>query len=398
MKQELTPFLLSKLIYKSISKSISESDQAILEIWLSDKENKKRYLEIVKSENILNKISIYNKLDKEASYQKVQERILLAKKKTGKIRIFRITRYAAVFVGIIGLALFYKNSTLFQDSQLLKIDKNAITLQLENGNIKIITENGSEKIVGENGKIVGIQSGNKLEYKNTVAIEKLTYNELTIPYGKRFEIVLSDGTKVFLNSGSSIKYPVKFIEGKNREVFLKGEAFFDVTKDRKHPFIVNANEIDITVLGTQFNVSYYPEDIEINTVLVEGSVALQKENSVVAPILLKPGYKASWNTAKKEMLVEKVDTAVYTAWKTGILYFKNIQFEVMKRKLERQFNVEIENRFKFLDAQVYTASFNNNEKLEDILNYLKEDTPFNYKIEENKVIIIATTKTQTQMK
>ena len=108
--------------------------------------------------------------------------------------------------------------------------------------------------------MVGNQNGNKIVYDTETTLEKLVYNTIKIPYGKRFELQLSDGTIVHLNSGTTLKYPVKFIASGNRQVFLDGEAFFDVAKDKTHPFVVNADNLNVRVLGTHFNVSNYPED------------------------------------------------------------------------------------------------------------------------------------------
>src|SRR5690606_36367432 len=108
--------------------------------------------------------------------------------------------------------------------------------------------------------------------------DKLAYNTLKIPFGKKFRLQLSDGTMVHINSGSTLKYPIKFIAGENRQVYLDGEAFFDVAKDKKHPFIVNADNLNVRVLGTHFNVSNYPEDAVTDVVLVEGSVGMYRSN------------------------------------------------------------------------------------------------------------------------
>ena len=137
-------------------------------------------------------------------------------------------------------------------------DTESITIQLEDGNTQIINENRTSQLIDKNGNVLGQQSGNQLVYNSDVKNDVLVYNTLTVPYGKQFELQLSDGTNVHLNAGTSLKYPVKFVKGKNREVFLNGEAFFNVAKEVNHPFIVNANEIDVRVLGTQFNISSYP--------------------------------------------------------------------------------------------------------------------------------------------
>src|SRR5690606_20172851 len=151
----------------------------------------------------------------------------------------------------------------------------SITITLDNGTIETLGIDENKVVRDADGNIIGTHNKSKLTYTGVSKGEELVYNTLNIPYGKQFDVVLSDGTHVFLNSGTSLRYPVTFIKGKDRTVFLSGEAYFEVAKDEGHPFVVDANEIQIEVLGTKFNVSRYPEDSNINTVLVEGSIELQ---------------------------------------------------------------------------------------------------------------------------
>ena len=267
-----------------------------------------------------------------------------------------------------------------------------ITLQLDNGTIETISENGERKITTTNGNLVASQQGNTLQYTAAEDQNKLVYNTLNIPFGRQFDLVLSDGTKVKLNSGSSIKYPVRFLKGQDRKVFLKGEAYFDVTTDKAHPFIVNADEMNIRVLGTQFNLSFYPEDEDISTVLVEGAVVLYKEGADIntnTSSQLVPGQMAEWNKINNTMTVKEVDTNIYTAWKDGYLLFKASSFYSIRSKLERHFNITIEDRSGRLANQIYTATFRN-ETIEEILEAFKEDTHFEYIQQGSKIIILDT--------
>ncbi|RTE55407.1 DUF4974 domain-containing protein [Arenibacter aquaticus] len=339
-------------------------------------------------------------LDSKVLFQKILNKIEplenLQKAKKKKILAPKVywTGIAACFLIIAGIFTFYKKNTVPQPGLTNPIeqhlDANAITLQLDNGNIETISESGERKITSPTGGLLASQQGNTLEYKGNKAQEKLVYNTLNIPFGKQFELLLSDGTQVTLNSGSSLRYPVNFIAGKDRKVYLKGEAFFDVAKDASHPFIVNADQINIRVLGTQFNLSFYPEDEDISTVLVEGSVALYKEGADMkknTTTQLVPGQQAAFNKSKNEMSVNQVDTHNHTAWKDGYLLFKASPFYRIRSKLERHFNISIEDKTQLLHNQVYTATFRN-ETIEEILEAFKEDTPFQYKREGSKITIL----------
>ncbi len=299
-------------------------------------------------------------------------------------------KYAAILVLLVGIGYFFAKQE--SNSDLPVVDRNAITLEIGNGNIQIITEDGERTIVDKKGNPVGVQKGNVLNYSNVSNGPnslKPVFNELTIPYGKTFKLVLSDGTSIHLNAGSSIKYPVKFVEGAQREVFIKGEAFFDVVKNVDQPFVVNANELNVRVLGTKFNVSSYPEDQNINTVLVEGSVALHDEGdayNALTAFLLEPGHKGEWNPDTKETTVEKVDTNEYTGWVEGKLIFRNAPFKIIRKRLERHYNISIVNNNKILEERTYNAVFDI-ESIEQVLRTLNEIYSIEYTIDKNEVII-----------
>ena len=384
--------------------TISKNQYTKLCNWLEEApENKEIFSEYLRLYKKSKQIGFAQSVDMEEAWSKVLKKInqpidlsSISEKTNLKTRylkpVLNSLKYAAVFVVLIGVAYFFsiQNDTIdVQDGQLI-ISNEDITLELENGNIKVINSDVEEKIIDKSGKVVGTQRDNILAYDTESDVEKLIYNKLSVPYGKKFQIVLSDGTKVYLNAGTSLKYPVNFLKGKNRQVYLlSGEAYFDVTKDTKHPFIVNTHEMCIRVLGTEFNVSSYPEDLTISTVLVEGLVNLVGKDTVFnadEALLLKPGYMANWNKSNKEISINKVDTSLYTSWKNGKLIFKNIQFKNIIKKLERHYNVSIINNNKELDQQYYYATFDK-ENIEQVLNSFNKSYEIKYTIENNKIII-----------
>ena len=216
-------------------------------------------------------LAFVESIDEEQNWEEFKERIHI-KKQPIVINWKTLLQYAAVFVALLGIVAVFQ----FQNKKETKVEipSDAIQLVLENGDIEVLSPNGDKQIIKKNGEVVASQKENEISYRSDKSMDKLVYNEIKIPYGKTFHIALSDGTTVYMNAGSSLKFPVQFIKGHNREVTLEGEAFFEVTKDKKHPFVVKTRGVDVRVLGTKFNVSSYKEDAEINTVLVEGSVSL----------------------------------------------------------------------------------------------------------------------------
>ena len=337
MISKKTQHILTK--YVNNQASISELEE--LEEWLESDTNEKYFIEYVKV-NYLIDINL-KKFNTSNSETKLLD-FISKEKKIHKLRkIKRFYKYAASIAILISVVYFY-NQNETSKIQLDTIPSESITLKMDDGKIKIIDDKGSFKIKDKKGTILGRQNGSAIVYNNKNKTEKLVYNTLTVPYGKRFALKLSDGTKVNLNAGTSLRYPVKFIEGQNRQVFIeKGEAYFNVTKDAKHPFIVSNDKVNVRVLGTQFNISSYPEDSNVSTVLVEGSVSLynigDKYESKKATIL-KPGYKADWNKNNKSINIEKADIEIHTAWINGRIILKHMKFDAIIKKLERHYNEE----------------------------------------------------------
>lgn len=297
---------------------------------------------------------------------------------------------AASILVLIGIGFFYKQNLVDKPvEQKFDFKSSDIVLQLENGETQIISEQNSSQVKDAKGNIVGNQNGDKLVYENSSNPEKLVYNTIKIPYGKKFRLQLSDGTLVHLNSGTTLKYPVKFITGENRQVFLDGEAFFDVAKDKNHPFIVNADELNVRVLGTHFNVSNYPEDAATDVVLVEGSVGMYESHTefdAAKNTILKPGFKGSFNKGNAKISTKAVITDIYTSWIDGGLTFRNMTFKNIITKLERRYNVTIINKNEKLANEKFNASFKE-ESIENVMSYFNDIHGIQYTIKNNQILI-----------
>ncbi|WP_276165973.1 FecR family protein [Zobellia alginiliquefaciens] len=294
-------------------------------------------------------------------------------------------KVAAVFVGLMAttLAVFY---TSFGASASIE-NHSQITLELEDGTVKVLKEGSMKILTDASGKTVGEQNQNTLYYAHSDSISHtLKYNQLTVPYGKKFQVELSDGSHVFLNSGSKLKYPVNFVSGMPRNVYLDGEAYFSVEKDSERPFTVITDDMDTRVLGTEFNVSSYKNENNTSTVLVEGSVVVFKttNNETREPVQLVPGERAIF--ADDKIGVDVVNINKYIAWKDNKLLFVNDPFNLILKELERNFNVEIDNQYKALGSKEFTGTFDD-ESLEQILTICSEHTPFKFSIEKNKIVI-----------
>ncbi len=331
--------------------------------------------------------------DTEKSKQLLLDRIKKDKGRNVRFNLQRFMRYAAIV--ILSMTLGYLvNEELSKQANGVQLTskENFVTLELEDGNIKVISEDGSSQVMDSEGNVIGSQIGGQLQYAKSThtSSEKEEYNTLHVPYGKHFELKLSDGTIAYLNSGSSLKYPVKFIEGKERRVYLTGEAFLEVAKDTKNPFIVNATDLSIKVFGTKFNVSAYPEDEIKEVVLVEGSVGMYPGTELLDAkdgTVLSPGTKGSYDNAQGNITTQPVVTSIYTSWVKGVLVFRNTTFENILKKLERHYDVEIINRNSKLTSATFNASFGE-MPIYKILDYFKGEYGIDYKIINDNQIIV----------
>lgn len=292
---------------------------------------------------------------------------------------------AACAIGISVFTVFFnKNSS---DSEIVSPNnQNEIVLELEDGT-KTILRPSSNNTVTHNGKVVGVQNGQRIEYGKTdsAATAELIYNTLYVPFGKKFTLELSDGTVVNLNSGSRLKYPIQFSSDTVRQVFLEGEAYFNVTKNLEQSFVVNTDNLKTSVYGTQFNVtSYSSNDIDL-VVLVEGKIGVSLNEH--KEILLIPNELASVHKENGVLSKSKVDIKKYVAWRDGVLWFDSEPFDNIIRTLERHYNVIIHNKLQNLNAIRFTGTFENNESITEILDVFADYKSFKFKKENNVITI-----------
>lgn len=369
-----------------VLREIEEEGRAdVSKIELLSYEEQELIWELQENNRVKEALLYLESIDADKEWEVFKEKIN-TKKRPVIINWKTIFQYAAVLVTLLSIAFVFKYKTTPEAKVVIPDD--AIQLVLENGDVQVLSSNGEQQIIKKDGRVVVSHEENKISYKSEKSMSKLVYNEIKIPYGKTFTVTLSDGTVVSMNAGSSLKYPVQFIKGHNREVVLEGEAFFDVTKDKAHPFIVKTRGVDVKVLGTKFNVSSYKEDAEINTVLVEGSVSLSSITKPNDKIMLVPGEKGTWNNQKNVIGVEKVNTRIYTEWLTGELVFRKATFRDIIIRLERTYNVTIANNKKELLDKKFNASFNKNiESIETVLDAMSKIQNFSY-VKEGKQITI----------
>lgn len=211
--------------------------------------------------------------------------------------------------------------------------------------------------------------------------KEIRYSEIAVPCGQMSQITLSDGTKIWLNSGTTLRYPEQF--GENcRSVSINGEAYFEVAKIPSKPFTVNTSDIKVEVLGTLFNLSAYKEDAATSVTLVEGKVAVQNSDGK-AIALLSPGQMATKNKKETNLNIQNVKTGFYSAWIEGKIFFDDEPLDQIAVKLERWFNVEIAFSNENLKSLRFTGTILKNKPVDQIMQALELLSPIRFKHQVN---------------
>lgn len=209
------------------------------------------------------------------------------------------------------------------------------------------------------------------------------FNSIITPLGKHYSIVLSDGSKIWLNAGSELKFPAAF-NGNERRVQISGEAYFEVAKDKQKPFVVQTSRAEVTVLGTHFNISSYPDDDFTATTLLEGSVRMSREGSAVT---LKPGSEGLTSEISPQISVEPANLQKAVSWKEGLFVFENESLPAIMKQLSRWYDVEIEFKGNVRNKE-FGGSISRFKEINEILEMMHLAGGINYKIEGRRVIIM----------
>lgn len=308
-----------------------------------------------------------------------------------KKTIFKYAVAASILILISFTFLFENNEdidVILNDVELVKTNiepgTDKATLTLEDGS-QIALEKG-ETFVSKN-----ISSSDKeiIYEKGESKTKEIKYNYLTIPRGGQFSIKLSDGTQVWLNSESELKYPVSFIKGETRQVELVyGEAYFDVSPSKDHngsKFIVFSNEQEVEVLGTEFNIKAYKDEKNIYTTLVEGKVAV---NTGSTSQNLIPGQQLKFDIKNKASIIKKVDVFNETSWKNGVFSFEDKSLKEMMVVLSRWYDVKVVFKNKEIENEEFIGILRKNQTIQEILISIKNlGVIKNFEIYDKKLIL-----------
>lgn len=378
---------IDQLIIKFLTNSATSQELDTLNQWISLPENQSYFYGFVETHFAIS--SKMNKPDTEKVKIEFLARIRKEKRREKLKSCYQVLKYAAIVMIVFGGA-FWMYTKQDLSPQTTTVDykeplKNQVTLQLGNGSVIGIAPN--KVIKTRSGSILAQSDDTKLNYPINKGEPSLFYNKLMVPYGKKYNVLLADGSLVRLNSGSSLMYPVDFLKDAPRKVYLQGEAFFQVAHHDDQPFYVGTSGVEVKVYGTDFNVKSYSEEPTIEVVLVEGSVSLNTGHQQ-QEFWLTPSEMGTVDKIEKKTSKRAVDTELYTSWLDGNIVFRNETFKNIILDLERSYNVLIINNNQALSQTHFNATIETEkETIHQVLKYFSKIYPMEYSVEGTKIII-----------
>jgi hypothetical protein len=352
---------------------------------LFSEEDKQYILHKLTDENeIKERLKLTNQINKQDDWNKIRGNVNVPVK---RLPIWRYAA-AAVIIGVLASTFIFKDEIFNSQPTVpaivdtIEAGTNKATLTLENGQEVPLIKGTSYQTQNASS------NGEAIIYTNNTS-RQLVYNYLTIPRGGQFQLTLSDGTKVWLNSETQLKYPVSFTDGESRQVELVyGEAYFDVSPSSDHQgadFKVYHHNQEVQVLGTEFNIKAYKDETNIYTTLVEGKVAVKYEGKSQN---LKPNQQSNYNVLNNALSVVEVDVYNETSWREGVFSFDGKSLKEIMTVLSRWYDVDVQFNNTAIQSEEFVGVLGKNQNLDSILSNIKNFGVIkDYQISNRKVIL-----------
>ncbi|MEL1241204.1 FecR family protein [Flavobacterium flavipallidum] len=370
-----------KLIVKKINNTLTQEEEVVFSQWYHQSDDNKVYFEKVKNNYYANLNP--DNIDLDTAWYAIKSNI----KPQRRIKYYYAV--AASVVILFGLGYFFSTN----DSLNQNVNQNTIVESTSKSNEVILTLADGSKVVlnNQNNGVVANQENvtitkdkdGQIIYNDSKQVHngKPSFNTLNIPNGQTFQVTLPDGTNVWLNAGSSLKYPTYF-EGNNRTVVLTGEAYFEVAHNLKMPFKVFSNGQEVEVLGTHFNIRAYANEPFLKTTLLEGRIKISEGNNKA---IVKPGEQIVVSLGKHHMYSKQVNVESAIAWKNRLFYFENARYDEIMREIERWYDVEVIYKNKMSNER-FEGAIQKDLPLNQVLKML-ESEDVHFKIQGKEVIV-----------
>ncbi|MGO4289281.1 FecR family protein [Chitinophaga sp. RAB17] len=361
----------SRLIVKYWDNTLSEEESVELEAWIAVTEgNRLLFEELSKEEVLKEEMQAMGKYHPQQAWDRIEGEVMVKR----MVPWGRVAAAMALIILAIGAKWWYTNSMEPLRPVIAKTQqmKGRPVLIMGNGETVVLSGTKDTLLTEQSGAKIR-QQGNKLEYKDGSG--PLVYNTLQIPRGMDYSLTLSDGTQVWLNAESSLRFPVHFTEN-NRRVYLTGEAYFAVAPNAAKPFSVTAGQVEVAVLGTEFNIMAYENEPAVQTALVSGSI---KVNTTI----LQPGWVGV--TSNGNTTTQQMDITALTGWKRGMFVFRNDDISTVLHQLERWYDVTAVYPKGKAGSQHFTGAMKRYNNIEQVLELLNQTGGANFKLSGRQI-------------
>lgn len=395
MEKNERDFYVAELIGKLLNGDISPEEHLWLKEWVDENaENRVQFEKLTDADFLEKKLTFWDNIDKDKAWDELLRK--LPESESEPSRRFNYTsllKYAAIVILTLSVfvLLYRRNENRVKGNDKPQI---AQTIRIKPGsnNAILILGNG-QKVALKNRVPVSINEddgtavSNKdeiLAYKHTGKVsagQEVIYNTIVVPRGGEYQLVLADGSKIWMNSASSLRYPTSF-SGTERKVYLTGEAYFEVAKNAKMPFIVETNKADVQVLGTHFNVKAYDDEELTKTTLLEGAVKVQSSAGIN---VIKPGQQAIINSTGQQKITSEINVDEEVAWKNGLFMFTKADIKDVLQQVSRWYDIDVVYEGKVPDLQ-FSGQLSRKVDFSGFTNILKY-AGLNFTIKGKTVIV-----------
>jgi len=382
-------FKLSLVIARVISGEATGLESKAVKEWLEASDVNKQLFEQLQDERQLaRKVDIYRSIDKQAAFKEFLEEKKRIERVRERKRVVKMLKYVAVFILplLVGSVYVWNRAFTLEEkvslTEVITCGEMKAVLRLSDGNA---IELSKENIVlsEQNGTMISTKEHGGIVYRNNAGERgtALIYNTLEVPSNGEFFMQLADGSKVWLGACSKLRYPVAF-NGDTREIYLEGEAFFDVAKNPDKPFVVKTKDFSVKALGTSFNVMNYSDETFSHATLKTGKVEVTTQEQ---KLVLEPGEQVYYEEQRAS--VRKVDVDVYTAWMGNTFKFDKENIDVILRKIARWYDVHIFYMNEGLKNYHFKGTLPKYTDIQDVLGLLEQTTDIKFEIKGNTVIV-----------
>lgn len=394
-------FYISNLIASHLRGELTLQEQIELNTWLDGSpQNRTFFNELCNEEQFRSELTAFRSADRNSVWQKSNAKIQLDKIKDIPVRrlspyLVRLGAAAAILI-FVGLGVYFYKSNMESHSEAsmyandIAPGANKAILTLADGRKISLTDAANGNLANQAGIVISKTSDGHLLYtaENAEARDKnagVVYNTIETPKGGQYQVRLPDGSKVWLNAASSLKYPATFANQSKRNVQLKGEAYFEIAKDKKHPFTVSTDQQEIEVLGTHFNVNSYADEPAVKTTLLEGSVAVRRSGDSQNDVsILKPGQQSV--LVNNNIKIKDINVKLAVAWKNNKFLFENDDIAYIMRMVSRWYDVEVVYSGDIPDDK-FIGAVSRFENVSEVLKSLEYTGKVKFKIEGRRITV-----------